>query len=608
MSALVLATQRTAQPQGPIAVDYGNPLARGLVFAINPAAGGVNLARSNWPSVNTELVRSTSASVLISSGAANYSQSINNANGLTLFSILRSRDASQYLFGDGERAILSARNASNQGWTWSRAQAADIGGGKGNATRQAFTLNGVAAYSEANSTIESFADVPVALRYNKSTGVISWFSNGRKSSSDTNGSTGGTVGGDLVFRRQGPYANNLLPYIDKTGLTLVFERALSDAEISSISANPWQLFKPVERRIWVPASAGDPTYATASASSAFSVRGFASASQASAWSVRAHVGAAGAADWSVRNHAAQTAPASYTIRNFAGASGAASFSARNHASASASAAFSVLAAGLVSATASAAWTVRNHTTASRSAAASVRNFASASAASAFSVLTSGLVTASRSAAWSVRNAVTASAPAAFSVRNYASRLQAGAWSVRSAVDSTRSAAWSVTAYVWHTTGAAWSVDGDGDTSTWPAKAVRAVVPATFGRLVVPAIDATATVPAAETRAIVPATGDDMQPIKTIEQYRQDRATYKIDFDAKFLASTGDTAQTLKAVGHDPGISVTSQVPVGGPLSSGVVHVAVDDPEATGDYKVWAQIRTVGGDERTGVIVVRVEDL
>lgn len=100
----------------------------------------------------------------------------------------------------------------------------------------------------------------------------------------------------------------------------------------------------------------------------------------------------------------------------------------------------------------------------------------------------------------------------------------------------------------------------------------------------------------------------MQPIKTIEQYRQDRATYKIDFDAKFLASTGDTAQTLNAVGHDPGISVTSQVPVGGPLSSGVVHVAVDDPEATGDYKVWAQIRTVGGDERTGVIVVRVEDL
>lgn len=270
MAAMILPSRRVVQPQGPIAVDYGNPLARGLVFAINPSAGGVNLARSNWPSVNSDLVRSTSSSVLLSSGAANYSQSINNANGLTLFSILRSRDASQYLFSDGERSILSARNASNQGWTWSRYGAADIGGSRGNSTRQTFTLNGIAAYSEANSTIESFADVPVALRYVKSSGVISWFSNGRKSSNDTNGSTGGTVGGDLVFRRQGPYANNLQPYIDKTGLTLVFERALSDAEIAAISANPWQLFKPVERRIIIDLGAGG---GGASQSVAFTLEG-----------------------------------------------------------------------------------------------------------------------------------------------------------------------------------------------------------------------------------------------------------------------------------------------------------------------------------------------
>lgn len=226
----------------------------------------------------------------------------------------------------------------------------------------------------------------------------------------------------------------------------VFYGRLRGDAVQDVLRNPWRLFRPVERRIIVDLGAsGGPTYANATSSSNFSVRGFVSASQASAWSVRAHVGASGASAWSVRNHATHTATASYTVRNFS--------------SASASAAFSVLAAGLVNATTSAAWTVRNHATASRSAAASVRNFASASATSAFSVLASGLVTASRSAAWSVRNAVAASAPAAFSVRNYASRLQAGAWSVRSAVAATRSAAWSVTAYVWHTTGAAWSVDG-----------------------------------------------------------------------------------------------------------------------------------------------------
>lgn len=276
-----------------------------------------------------------------------------------------------------------------------------------------------------------------------------------------------------------------------------------------------------KRRIWVPVDAGGaPAYASATSTSAFTVRGFAadsqagawsvrnhaastrsavftvrsfaSSSQAGAWSVRANVGASGAAAWSVRNHAAQTAPASYTVRN--------------HTSATASAAFSVLAAGLVGATASAAFSVRNHTTASRSAAASVRNFTSASATAAFSVLASGIATGSGSAAWSVRNSATASSAAAFSVRNYASALQAGAWSVRSAVAATRSAAWSVKAYVYHSTTAAWSVDGDGDTSTWPTGRAdpqhQAVVPFFGARAMVPAADVRLVVNFTGARAIV----------------------------------------------------------------------------------------------------------
>lgn len=100
----------------------------------------------------------------------------------------------------------------------------------------------------------------------------------------------------------------------------------------------------------------------------------------------------------------------------------------------------------------------------------------------------------------------------------------------------------------------------------------------------------------------------MQPIKTIEQYKQDREVYEIDFAAKYLAQSNDTAATLKAVGSDPNITVTPEVSVGGALTSGVVKLAVDDPAAVGDYKVWAQITTAAGRERTGVIIVRVEDL
>lgn len=39
-------------------------------------------------------------------------------------------------------------------------------------------------------------------------------------------------------------------------LVLIFDRALSDAEVKSLSANPWQIFEPEELLIWVPDAAG----------------------------------------------------------------------------------------------------------------------------------------------------------------------------------------------------------------------------------------------------------------------------------------------------------------------------------------------------------------
>ena len=51
-------------------------------------------------------------------------------------------------------------------------------------------------------------------------------------------------------------------------LGLVWNRALSDSEIKSISNNPWQIFAPVSRQIWVPVSGGGLVTATGVASTA----------------------------------------------------------------------------------------------------------------------------------------------------------------------------------------------------------------------------------------------------------------------------------------------------------------------------------------------------
>lgn len=53
------------------------------------------------------------------------------------------------------------------------------------------------------------------------------------------------------------YTQGLNQLFDKRlALLAIFRSELSPAELRELSASPWQLFKPVERRIWVPASTG----------------------------------------------------------------------------------------------------------------------------------------------------------------------------------------------------------------------------------------------------------------------------------------------------------------------------------------------------------------
>ena len=267
MAALILPSRRVVQPQGPVEVDWGSPLTRGLVFAHNPASGLFNLAEGRAPiSSRNNTLGVSSSGVMSTGGEAEFAHQSSIANGLTLFAVMRARTSSQYLFADADRIALSSRNASNQGWSWGRT-AASSGGSLGNVTKQAFTLQGVAAYSESTSVIDSYRDVPVATRYNKTTGVISWFADGRKSSADTTGSTGGSAGGNLIYRQAGPFSSTIDRYLDQLGVVFAFERTLSDAEIAALSENPWQIFQPTNRAIYPVAAGGGTGNATGSLAS-----------------------------------------------------------------------------------------------------------------------------------------------------------------------------------------------------------------------------------------------------------------------------------------------------------------------------------------------------
>ena len=248
----------TQQPQVPVGIDWSNPITRGLKFAHNPSSGAINLVNGQRALNSTAQDVTVGKSGKRIQGESAGFQSEYSPNGLesagnslTIFSVITAQTA-QYLGSDGDCYLLSTRDGSNNGWSFGRYQATG-GGATGNLTRLALVLQNVAFYPETNYTIPSFVDTPIALRVSGST--ASYFSFGMKSSSDETVGTQLSSSGNLIHGGLGPYGTSYNRWLDRAYCTMAWNRALSDAEIRSISQNPWQIFKPIARRLFVPVSA-----------------------------------------------------------------------------------------------------------------------------------------------------------------------------------------------------------------------------------------------------------------------------------------------------------------------------------------------------------------
>lgn len=294
MSALILPHRLQQQPQQALAIDWSNPLARGLKLAIVPSLGHVNLASGALPVQSTPMVRGTSLSGVTNNGSSRAEYpGFDTSKGLTVVSVWRAK-ATHYLSSDATRSLASNRTAANAGWSYGRNSAA-AGGATGNLTRQSLTFQGVAQYTETNYAIESFVDTPVACRYNRAAALISWFRFGAKSSPDT--ATGSmTTGGNVVVGATGDYAGNTNPWIDRFSVLLVFDQPKTDAEIRALSDNPWQVFKAPARRLWVVPAAAPVGPITGTLSAAEATDSLAAAGTAGFASVSGTVAASESAD------------------------------------------------------------------------------------------------------------------------------------------------------------------------------------------------------------------------------------------------------------------------------------------------------------------------
>ena len=300
----LIQTPWTSQPQQAVGIDWSNPITRGLVIAENHSNPRFAAFNSPTQKVGPSYRGTGGVATRFVSASSQYLQQSNTSltnYPLTFLSVFQraTRPFDGVLMGIGagtNRHILYANQdniACFSGAGGTSAQAASTG----------FDLGSFGA-----------GDVRCAV------GVIS-AANSRSVYLD-----GTLVGTDATIVSTGAsntavigcYWNNDAPSMYFNGdiyLSLAWNRALTDTEIKSLSQNPWQIFKPLPRRIVVPVAAGGGTTAvTADHNASYTITGSVAADSAASYAIRAAVTADATASYALRAAVAADSAASYAIQ------------------------------------------------------------------------------------------------------------------------------------------------------------------------------------------------------------------------------------------------------------------------------------------------------
>lgn len=268
--ALLRPTVWTQQPQSPVEIDWSNPITQGLVNAanINGGSPAYNLVLGKPAPTGGTLTPSAFAmgyGKKFASAAIQFPLSV-YTGAETMLSVCRPTTVDANL-----RAIMHRRNTTTIGVAqagatmWLLAYDNAIGlqliaWQSSGATCVA--INSGSANVASNETLVAVGVVPG----NGLTAAL--YKNGNLVNSATQSAA--LMNTVVTTEVGGMHANNTSRYFaGDQSLALHWNRALSDAEIRSISANPWQIFKPIPRRLFVPVSSGgantwnlDPTSAS----------------------------------------------------------------------------------------------------------------------------------------------------------------------------------------------------------------------------------------------------------------------------------------------------------------------------------------------------------
>lgn len=289
--ALLRPSVWTQQPQQACEIDWSNPITRGLVVAISGANPRLNSALNKPASFvgtpgsaltvdgrSTEFTRSSTQGISVGTSA------VFNPAAMTLLSIYTPKSISV-----ASSHMLFSRDDNSLG----RAFSLDLHGNPVYGARYYVAGGGSVGTNELRSGISSLVGKRYVIAARQIGSAAALFVNGTLASSSAAftakpSATGDTRVGIRTYSGSNEPADGYIP------ISLMWSRALSDSEICSISANPWQIFKPIPRRIFSPVSAGGGAAITTILGTATASGYQASISASSAVTITGNIGQAAA--------------------------------------------------------------------------------------------------------------------------------------------------------------------------------------------------------------------------------------------------------------------------------------------------------------------------
>lgn len=249
-----LRTPRVSQPQGPTGIDWGNPITRGLVTATLPGMCQSAGAITPTPQYQAGVKQSVSRLGAVARTVANFGVSLG--------------DQPKFNFGTQDFTMFCVVSPVARTGT-------QVAVGRYNATSGSYWLGytgGAVAFSVSgvNASCTAPAGVTDTLCGVRSAGSITAYANG-VSGSAVAAAGSVTATGILAIGVFGSY--NSYYCVGDYALTAIWDRALSKTEILALSLNPWQIFAPDARNIWVPVAAGGDTYTLTADSGSFALTG-----------------------------------------------------------------------------------------------------------------------------------------------------------------------------------------------------------------------------------------------------------------------------------------------------------------------------------------------